>query len=204
MANQNIEKKPFFSKKMKVKIAVLFLAIVFLFVAKAFDNRQASKASELEAAAQKIAEEMGEEPGVLTGPAPGFTVQTASGEAVSLSSQLGKPAVLYFWSTWSDACQSVMPTFDALYESYGDQVNFLMVNLTDGKNDTVQSVTEFLSTGGFDFPVYYDINHEAEINYKVLVVPITVFLDAEGNVLRCVVEPMSPEALRAEVEALVK
>ena len=97
-----------------------------------------------------------------------------------------------------------MPTFDALYESYGDQVNFLMVNLTDGKNDTVQSVTEFLSTGGFDFPVYYDINHEAEINYKVLVVPITVFLDAEGNVLRCVVEPMSPEALRAEVEALVK
>lgn len=204
MSEINIEKKPFFTKKMEVKIVVLFLAVIFLFVAKAYDNKQASKASELEAAAQKIAEEMGTEPGIPAGPAPDFTVQTASGEAVSLSEQLGKPTVLYFWATWSEACQSVMPAFDELCASYGDQVGFMLINLTDGKNDTVQSVTEFLKTGGFDFPVYYDIDHEAEINYKVLAIPMSVFIDAEGNVVKCVVEQLSPEALRAEVAALVK
>lgn len=203
MPENNIEKKPFFTKKMKVKIAVLFLAVVFLFVAKAYDNKQAAKTSSLEAAAQEIAAQMGTEPGVPVGPAPGFSVQTASGESVTLSSCAGKPVLLYFWATWSEDCQSVMPTLDELYARYGADIDFMMIDLTDGKNDTVASVTDFLKTGGFDFPVYYDIDHEAEINYKVLSVPITVFIDAGGNVTDCVVGPMTAEALRSSVESMI-
>ncbi len=202
MPEHTIEKKPFFTKKMKVKIAVLFLAIVFLFVAKAYDNKQAEKASSLEAAAQEIAAQMGTEPGVPVGPAPDFTVQTASGESVTLSSRFGKPVLLYFWATWSEDCQSVMPALDELYARYGADVDFMMIDLTDGKNDTVASVTDFLKSGGFDFPVYYDIDHEAEINYKVLSVPITVFIDAGGDVTDCVVGAMTAEALSAAVEQL--
>ncbi len=202
MPENNIEKKPFFTKKMKVKIAVLFLAIVFFFVARAYDKKQAEKASSLEAAAQEIAAQMGTEPGVPVGPAPDFTVQTASGERVTLSSRAGTPVLLYFWATWSEDCQSVMPALDELYARYGADVDFMMIDLTDGKNDTVASVTDFLSAGGFDFPVYFDIDHEAEINYKVLSVPITVFIDADGNVTDCVVGAMTTEALSAAVEQL--
>ena len=63
--------------------------------------------------------------------APDFTVYDKDGKPVKLSDFRGKPVVLNFWASWCGPCQSEMPTFNEKYGELGDEIHFLMVNLTD-------------------------------------------------------------------------
>ena len=45
-----------------------------------------------------------------------------------------------------------MPAFQAKYEQYGDEVVFLMVNLTDGTQETRESAKAFYENSGYTFP----------------------------------------------------
>lgn len=114
--------------------------------------------------------------------APDFTVTDASGNVVQLSDFLGKPVVLNFWASWCGPCKSEMPDFESAYVEYGNDIHFLMVNLTDGYQETVELAQEFINEQGYTFPVYFDTeNQNATITYGVFSIPTTYFIDAEGN-----------------------
>ena len=68
--------------------------------------------------------------------APDFTVYDSQGTAVRLSDYRGTPVVLNFWASWCGPCQREMPDFDAVYQQLGEEVQFLMVNVTDGSRET--------------------------------------------------------------------
>ena len=80
----------------------------------------------------------------------------------------------------------------------------MMVNLTDDSQDTVSSVTDFLKNAGYGFPVYFDTEHYAEIEYNVLSIPLTVFIDKNGQVVDCVTVFMPADELDAKIEALLE
>ena len=106
--------------------------------------------------------------------APDFTVYDADGKAVKLSDYVGKPVVLNFWASWCGPCQSEMPAFDAMYKKYGDRVTFMMVDLTDGSRDTVESAAAFIKARGYSFPVYFDTTLSAASTYGAYSIPMTV------------------------------
>jgi len=114
--------------------------------------------------------------------APDFTVIDMDGSSVSLSDFKGKPVVVNFWASWCGPCKSEMPDFNEVYHEYGNDIVFMMVNMTDGGQETVSSAKEFLSTQPYDFPVYFDVNIEAAIAYSVTSIPTTYFIDADGNI----------------------
>ena len=120
------------------------------------------------------------EPETVLSPAPDFTVYDIDGKALSLPDFRGKPVVLNFWASWCGPCKSEMPDFEKVYAKYGDRVHFLMINLTDGAQETVQSASEFISQSGYTFPVYYDTDIVAASNYSVWSIPATYFIDAQG------------------------
>ena len=134
---------------------------------------------------------------------PDFTVYDLEGNALSLYDCLGKPVVLNFWATWCGPCQSEMPAFDKMYQQYSDQVTFLMVNVTDGSRDTVESVTSFYKNSGYTFPIYFDTTLEASMTYGAYSIPLTFFIDAEGNLLYNQMGAISEEALIQCMELLV-
>ena len=135
---------------------------------------------------------------------PDFTVYDLEGNAISLYDYLGKPIVLNFWATWCGPCQSEMPAFDKMYQQYSDQVTFLMVNVTDGSRDTVESVTSFYKDSGYTFPIYFDTTLEASMTYGTYSIPLTFFIDAEGHLLYNQMGAISEEALTQCMELLVK
>ena len=112
--------------------------------------------------------------------APDFTVYDLDGNPHKLSDFRGKPVVLNFWASWCGPCKSEMPDFDQAYAQYGEDIHFLMVNLTDGYQETVESASSFIGEMGYTFPVYYDRDMDGTAAYGVSSVPVTYFIDAQG------------------------
>ena len=112
--------------------------------------------------------------------APDFTVYDADGKEVNLSDFFGKPTVVNFWASWCGPCQMEMPDFEEKYLELGSKVNFLIVNMTDGARETVETASDFIARQGYTFPVFYDTASSAAMTYGVYSLPTTYFIDAGG------------------------
>ncbi len=132
-----------------------------------------------------------------------FTVYDAELNEVTLSEYFGKPIVINFWASWCYPCKSELPAFNAMYEKYGDEVVFLMINLTDGQRETVSKVKNFIANHGYTFPVYYDIEYDASKTYGVYSIPETVFINADGSLYDTRVGAMSEVALENYIKKLL-
>ena len=112
--------------------------------------------------------------------APDFTMTNASGEEVKLSDFFDKPVVLNFWASWCGPCKSEMPHFEDAYQKYGEDINFVIVNLTDGARETVENASDFIEEQGYTFPLYFDTNTEGAMTYGTYSIPVTYFIGADG------------------------
>ena len=81
-----------------------------------------------------------------------FTMTDRDGKEVSLSDYAGKPVIVNFWATWCGPCKEELPYFEEAYEKYGEQIQFLMVDLSDGYAETPENAIAFAEEHGY--PVY--------------------------------------------------
>src|SRR5688572_1161822 len=103
-------------------------------------------------------------PSVLVGKAaPGFELQTISGEKVSLASLRGTPVVLNFWSTWCIPCKHEHELLQQAAQRYGDKVKFFGVVYQDDP----KAVETYLRTKTNLYPNLVDPNSEVAIAYGV-------------------------------------
>lgn len=134
---------------------------------------------------------------------PDFTVYDLEGNAHKLSDFQGKPVLLNFWASWCGPCQMEMPDFQKFYESHGDKVHFVIVNLTDGQQETVESASKFIAEKGYTFPVYYDTDIDAAAKYGVSAVPVSYFIDAEGRFVAWAQGALSADMLQQGMDLLL-
>jgi thiol-disulfide isomerase/thioredoxin len=137
-----------------------------------------------------------------TVPAPDFTVYDADGNPVNLSDYFGKPIVLNFWASWCGPCQREMPAFNEKYLELGEEVHFLMINMADGKRETVESASAFIQENGYSFPVFYDTDSIAGYVYQVYSLPTTFFIDANGNAVAQVPGGISAATLQRGIDLI--
>ncbi len=120
-----------------------------------------------------------------------FTVFTAAGKQISLSSLAGKPIVMNFWASWCTPCQEEMEYFQQVYELYGNDIHFFMISI-----DTSQKDAEtFIQQNGYTFNIYFDTTHEAQQAYSISSIPQTYFIDRKGNITAYKAGTISKNAL---------
>lgn len=112
-------------------------------------------------------------------PAPDFVFETLEGEEIHFSDLVGKPLLLNIWATWCPPCREELPSFQKAYDKYAEEITFVFVSVDDGKEE----VEEFLTENGYTFPVYLDSGSNCLITYGISSIPVTVLVDAEGNIL---------------------
>ena len=135
--------------------------------------------------------------------APDFTMEDVEGNTVSLSDFRGKPVVLNFWATWCGPCKAEMPELEAAYQEYGDRVQFVIVDLVEGRTETKAMGLEHIAASGYTFPVFFDVNQEGSAAYQLWAIPMTCFIDAEGVLVSSINRMISAEELQTGIDALL-
>lgn len=113
-----------------------------------------------------------------------FTIYDSNDNIIKLSDFSGKPVVINFWTTWCVYCVQEMPYFNEAYNTYKDEVQFIMLNVPDGPEETKENVEEYIQDNNYDFQVYYDKDFDAVNKYSVTGYPITIFINKNGEIAK--------------------
>ncbi len=184
---------------MKKIVVVLLAAILLLMFCACRAEQPEVPLQQTESSKEETAEETQDE----NIPAPDFTVYDIDGTPVKLSDYKGTPVILNFWASWCGPCKNEMPDFEEAYALYGEQIQFMMVNLTDGSQETVESASQLIADRGYSFPVFYDTQLDAATVYGVRSIPTTYFIDAEGNIAAYGTGSMNLKTVQAGIDMIL-
>ena len=198
------------SKKALLALVLVFAALIigasFLYQSLADQNPAQQQLATMPvqttapAAAETTPNTTGEAEAVI--PAIDFTVYDADGNAVKLSDFYGKPIVLNFWASWCGPCRSEMPDFQKACTDLEGKVQFLMINMTDGSRETLDTAKAFLSDSGYTFPVFFDTDVDAAVKYSVYALPTTFFINAEGHLVAYAESALSADLLQKGIDMI--
>ncbi|MBO6516904.1 MAG: TlpA family protein disulfide reductase [Bacteroidia bacterium] len=106
-----------------------------------------------------------------------WNLQSTTGELVNLADFKGKKIVINFWATWCPPCIAEMPSMQALYTSYQDDVVFLFVT-----NDEIERVKHFLKKENLNIPVYTSLSGAPDMLASSRL-PTTYILNEAGEIV---------------------
>ncbi len=194
---------------MKKNIGLLIVVLLVVVMIGTYVKQQIDKDREIETTS--LGKEMDERTiGLKNGDTPpDFTLTSLDGENVTLSELRGKKVVLNFWATWCSPCKAEMPHMQNYYEQYAkkDNVEIIAVNLTKAERDVtvdakVDSVMTFRDSFNLTFPILLDPKNSAGLDYQILTIPTTYFIDSNGYIQLAIIGPMNAKMLKQYVEAL--
>ena len=128
-----------------------------------------------------------------------FTFKTLDGKTYKLSDFRGKIVIVNFWATWCPPCRKEMPYFIKLQEKYGNDVQFIGLDVKEPP-DKVKAFVEALGVNyiiGFSTP-------EIEAKFGgVSGLPTTFIIDRDGRVVERIVGSRPETWFQRRLKALV-
>lgn len=119
-------------------------------------------------------------PSALIGlPAPSMVAESLDAETVSLKAYRGRPVIVNFWASWCFECIEEHRVLRDAQGQYGDRIAIIGVLY----QDTTAAARGFLARyGDGGWPNLVDADGELAIDYGVMGVPESFFIDSAGVV----------------------
>lgn len=134
-----------------------------------------------------------------------FTVYDEDGNTVKFSDFKGKkPVVVNIWASWCGPCEEEMPYFEEAIKKYGDKVEILMVNLTDGKRETKETALKFLKDNNLEMKILFDKDFSAANAYSIRSIPRTIFINKDGEIAYDTKGLIDEDKLNDNIEKIIK
>ncbi|WP_413364961.1 peroxiredoxin family protein [Lysinibacillus sp. 3P01SB] len=187
---------------MKKNIGLFFILALVAIMLGTFINQQLKKT---EAIAQVgYEEDLTKEEGLQKGAmAPDFTLETLTGEKVTLSDLKGKKVILNFWATWCPPCRAEMPHLQTYYEDYAKKDNVVIIAANTTYNDQGKdNIQTFIKSLDLTFPILLMPDDSIIRLYEVLTIPSTFMIDTEGRLQHQIIGPLDTDAIRDYVTEL--
>ena len=119
--------------------------------------------------------------------APKFALTDLSKKTINLDDYKGKKVILNFWATWCPPCVNEMPLLQEIHTSHssplfkrGEKGDFVVIGIN--YNEDYDRVKKFISEKGVTFTILIDSDLKVSMDYGVIGLPITFFIDREGKI----------------------
>lgn len=134
--------------------------------------------------------------------APDFQLYKLSGGSMSLAGLQGKPVFVNFFASWCPPCQRETPDLVKLYKKYGQQIQFVGVDLT--VNDSEADVKRLVHDFGVKYPVLLDVTGRVAQQYQVLGIPTSLLISRNGTVVDRTQGGLGMTDLEARMQQLLR
>ena len=111
----------------------------------------------------------------------------------------GTPVVVNVWASWCGPCREEAPLLASAHRTYGGRVRFLGVDVIDERD----SARAFMHRYGWTYPSVYDPTGAIRDGLGLLGQPVTLFYDADGELLDTWTGPLSQQALDTDLPAIL-
>ena len=108
---------------------------------------------------------------------PPLTLECLGGGPDTVLSSVTGPAVVNLWASWCTPCEKELPILARLDEQAGDRLTVLGVDYQD---PDPEAALDLLAASGVTYPQLADPGGSLADQLKILGLPGTVFVDAEG------------------------
>lgn len=113
-------------------------------------------------------------------PVPDTAFIAEDGSDLTLAAYKGKLVLVNFWATWCAPCREEMPSLAALQAEFGGD-DFQVVTIATGRNPPPAMKKFFEEAGVTNLPLHRDPKQALARQMAVLGLPVSVFLNAEGQ-----------------------
>lgn len=135
--------------------------------------------------------------------APGFSLDSLTGEPVALSDLRGKVVVLNLWASWCPPCRAEMPALNAVYQKFRDQ-GLVVLGINTAFQDDENNARTAIRDWGLTFPIVFDRDGVTSRQYHVQAMPTTFFIGRDGVIREIVFGgPMSEALVASKIEKLL-
>lgn len=134
---------------------------------------------------------------------PNTKFYSLDGEELTFEDFKGKPIVLNLWASWCPPCRDEMPNFEEMYKLYGDDVQFIIMNMQDGNKETPESALYFINNNNYDLPFYFDTDQDIFYNFGAMVLPMTYFISSDLLEIESYTGLISIENLEVKIQELI-
>ena len=141
---------------------------------------------------------------VFAGPAPSVQLNDVEGHPFQLGDLRGKVVLLNFWATYCVPCLTELEAYRGLQQRRGAE-GLQIVAVSVDAPQTVARARSFATARAFPFPMILDPEQEAYRLYDVSVMPTTLLIDREGQIVfrKEGFQPGDEADLERRVEALL-
>ncbi|MET1231764.1 MAG: TlpA disulfide reductase family protein [Candidatus Limnocylindrales bacterium] len=116
---------------------------------------------------------------LLDAAAPDFALRDLDGHEVRLADYRGRPLIVNFWASWCLPCRAEFPLLKAARERYADQGLEVLGVVFD---DDAEAARRYMARAGATWPALVDPDDVVAAAYKVVVPPLSFFVDPDGVV----------------------
>ena len=131
--------------------------------------------------------------------APDFTLEDLEGNKVSLSDFKGKKVFLNFWSTFCESCTEELGAIETLSKELKDKDTVILALHYGQTKDTIKS---FMDENSYTFKALLDTDMAVAGKYGVSVLPVSVFIDKDGNITAKKPMPLSIDDMKKSLDAI--
>jgi cytochrome c biogenesis protein CcmG/thiol:disulfide interchange protein DsbE len=124
-------------------------------------------------------------------PAPELPGQVLVPPRATIASLKGKPAVIHFWASWCDPCRKEAPDIARLPKALGQRAQLVGVDW----NDSLGGARGFLKQHHWRFPDLRDESGAVGDRYRLVGLPTTFILDAQGRIRAALPGPQNERSV---------
>ena len=132
-------------------------------------------------------------------PVPDLSGPLLSGDGeLALADLEGKPVFVNFWWSGCAPCKDEAPLIEKAYKEYGDEVEFLGVNIRDAKSEALAFADKY----GMEWPSVRDEGQDMYRRWGLTGQPESFFIDEEGVLVQHVAGPVFESDLTELLDTL--